>query len=98
MNHQAEALAEVTLADDCNCHLKPSPVSSFGFIVSFGDIAFSSAVIPDGAGHLCPGVPTQVTLRFMVPDAASHLRPGRRFTFFESGRRGDGQILAPLVD
>ena len=95
---QVKALAEVRLADDHNCQKSPTPISSFGFIVDFGEVAFSSAAIPDGTGHLRPGIPEQVTLRFLVPEAASHLLPGRKFTFFESGRRGDGQILARLPD
>lgn len=88
------ATADVTL-DGNGADRAASPPASFGFIVTFGpDDAWSAAVVPDGSDALEPGVPTQVTLRFLVVEAARSLSVGREFTFWESGRTGHGRIVA----
>lgn len=86
-----EAEAEVTLLEGAS--IAPSPLSSFGFITTFGDRSFSAAVIPDGTAHLVPQQPQRIRLQFLVTAAADVLVPDARFSFFEQGRVGEGRIL-----
>ena len=83
--------AEVVLAT--GAANSATPVSSFGFIVSFGSESYSAAVIPNGSASLKQSVPSKVRLRFLVPEAQRFLRPGARFSFFEQGRTGEGHVL-----
>jgi hypothetical protein len=85
-----EIFAEVTLF--VGADKPPSPVGSYGFIVSFGSDAFSAAVIPAGAGALRVSEPRRVQLRFLVEAALPHLKPGNAFTFSDQGRLGTGKI------
>jgi hypothetical protein len=88
---KAEANAEVVLSSGSE---KPaSPVTSYGFIVTFGLESFSAAVVPNGSGTLKAEKPCQVRLQFLVPEAAPFLKPGAEFTFFEQGRTGRGRVL-----
>jgi len=91
----AEITAEVELAPDSADLGKPSPVGSFGFILTFEQGSFSSAVMPSGSAHLIPGVPAVVCLKLLFPEsAAPFLEIGETFTFFECGRTGRGHIVA----
>lgn len=90
-----EAIAEVVLAQPIDHLPPPSPRESFGFIITLGGESFSSAVFPNGSGHLVPGKTTQVCLQFLVPEAASKaVHPGSEFTFFEQHRVGTGHVLS----
>ena len=87
----SETDAEVTLLS--GTEIPASPVSSFGFIISFGAEAFSAAVVPAGSMQLRSGEPARVRLRFLVPAVSPFLRSGTEFTFFEGGRSGSGRII-----
>lgn len=88
---RTEATADVELLEGFDA--KPSPVGSFGIVVSFGREAFSAAFLPYGSGHLKPGLVDRVALRFLVPAAQAFLVPGTEFSFVEPmRRRGRGVI------
>jgi len=90
-----EAIARVVLEPS---HGEPSTASSpesYGFIITLGAESFSSAVIPNGSGHLVPGQEAEVRLHFLAPQAASKaINPGSKFTFFECHRKGYGHVLS----
>jgi hypothetical protein len=88
---KVESNAEVVLSSGSE---KPaSPVTSYGFIVTFGSESFSAAVVPNGSGTLKAEKASRVRLQFLVPEAARFLKPGAEFTFFEDGRSGHGRVI-----
>ena len=93
--NRIEAIAEVTLSNGAEA--AASPMTSFGFITTFGKESFSAAVLPGGSGVLELGKAQRVTLRFLVPEAAAVVLPGAAFAFAEPPyRSGVGCIIGPV--
>lgn len=91
----SDIIAEVTLTDIGSLGGKPSPAASFGFLMSFGDEGFSSAIVESlSKPELNIGEPTRIHLKFLVPEAALKVaKVGAKFTFFDQSRKGTGQVV-----
>ncbi len=73
---------------------KPSPASSFGFIVHFGPESFSAARLSDDTSALLSSKSTLSELAFLVRRVVEpHLKIGTQFQFWESRLSGSGKII-----
>lgn len=72
-----------------------TPADNWGCLLAVADVMLDCRLLLGGVGPLVPGHEATVPIAFLSPDIArEHLAVGTRFTLWEAGTVGEGEIVS----